>query len=482
MKNGIMAVRMGAVIFLCFSPGLHAQIFPGPVPGMEFVELPGGDFEYVRIEDEFGNVVSSGDSIHIRSFQIMTTEVTQAMWEHVMGIDVDVYLDSAGVSSVGPDYPMCMVSLEDCIAFVDSLSSLDSLYLYRIPSDHFWSYACAAGTYTPFPWGTDTLDIMAAHCWYSGNAGNSLHPVASLFPDQWHLYDVCGNVFEWTTVSGGVEFEDPETGRTVTGQVLRGGSVYSSAMHCRRDYWLRSDPGAEYSDVGFRVIRRLRSDGWEDMGPSRSQVLDSLLHEDRFAVFVEPMLAVGGISHDFYEDDMEQFGYDVKSGCEQDAAYIRAGLGKHFGRFGAFVYGEVGHIGPGSLIDNHGPWILPEVLLRMNVLAGGVELRYFPARIRFGYGSYSGHAEIDNDTAGAPFPGGSWSTDIVDGRGFSFGVGVHIPVSEYVAGGVEWSQHFIDLKLAESGTGVEPSEHTARQYEVRFFVNFQLPFKWSSIF
>lgn len=463
---------------LCSPAATAAQVLQGPVQGMEFVELPGGPFEYGRIEDVFGNVISPGDSVSLRSFQIMTTEVTQSMWEMVMGEDVALYLDSAGVEGIGPEYPMCMVSLEDCRAFANSLNDIDSLFSYRLLPDRYWTYACATGTYTPYPWGDDTLGVMAAYCWYSMNSGDSLHPAGSLAANLWSLHDMCGNVYEWTTLSGGVEFEDPETGETVRGQIIRGGSAYSKTYQCRMEYWIPVDTTAMYTDVGFRVARLPRATELIEIEIPQSVILDSLLREDRFAVFIEPMLAVGGISHDFDEDDIQQFGYDVKSGCEQDCAYLRIGLGKHFSRFGAFIYGETGHLGPGVLLDNHGPWILPEVLLRMNMFGGGLELRYFPVRLRLGYGSYTGEAEIDfdYDTTQTSSPTGSWTTDIVDGRGISYGIGLHIPVSETVAAGVEWSQHFIDLKLEESGTGVEPSDHKARQSEVRFFVNFQLPF------
>ncbi len=196
---------------------------------------------------------------------------------------------------------------------------------------------------------------------------------------------------------------------------------------------------------------------------------------DRFALFIEPALAVGGISHDFPDDDIEQFGYDVKGGCEQDAIYLRLGLGRHFGRFAAFAYGETGLISPGVLFDNHGPYILPEVLLRMNELSYGLELRYAPARIRLGLGNYGGTAEIDEDTLGS-VPTGSWETDIEDGHGFHYAAGVCGPVSRSFSLGLEWSQHFVRLRLAESGTGAEPTEHEATVSQVRFFGFYELPF------
>ena len=197
--------------------------------------------------------------------------------------------------------------------------------------------------------------------------------------------------------------------------------------------------------------------------------------ENGFALFAEPALSIGGIQHTFHEDDIEQFGYHVKAGCEQDGAYLRGGIGRHFGSFSAFIYGEVGYLGPGALFDNHGPWILPEVLLKMSVLSAGLELRYLPVRLRFGCGSYGGTAEVDYDTTGSG-PTGSWSTDIEDGRGFHFGAGICMPVSESISVGVEWVQHFIQLRLAQSGTGVEPTDHKATQYELRFFATFHLLF------
>ncbi len=104
-----------------------------------------------------------------------------------------------------------------------------------------------------------------------------------------------------------------------------------------------------------------------------------------------------------------------------------------------------------------------------------MEVRFVPVRLRFGYGSYYGSAEVDYDTTGSG-PSGSWTTDIVDGRGFHFGAGICIPASENISAGVEWVQHFIQLRLAESGTGVEPIDHKATQYELRFFATFGLLF------
>ncbi|MEN8210019.1 MAG: formylglycine-generating enzyme family protein, partial [Candidatus Fermentibacteria bacterium] len=290
---------------------IPAQVMavPGPLPGMEYVELPGGICSFGRIEDRFGNVLSEGDSTHVNSFQIMTTEVTQGQWELLMGNEsLNDILADAGVSQIGPEYPMCGVSFIDCLDFVDSLNALDSLYDYRIPPDKYWEYAFRAGTGTPYFWGVDTLETMSLYCWYSLNSGDSLARTGTRAPNTWGLYDMCGSVFEWCTYGTGIEVEDSVSGRIIRYQPLRGGSYLSTADNCRIDKWVPADSSSRYMNCGLRVARRLTGDDTEATGDvTFGQIVESLQQEDRFAVFVEPVLAVGGIQHTFHEDDIEQF-------------------------------------------------------------------------------------------------------------------------------------------------------------------------------
>ena len=455
------------------------DVIPGPLPGMEFIELPADSFVFGLLEDESGNVLTEGVPWRVRTFQVMTTEVTQGLWELVMGESVEHLLVSEGVEQIGPAYPMCCVSLEDCLAFVEALEAIDPEWDYRVPPTRYWEYACRAGTGTGYFWGDDTLMAISLHCWYEGNSGDSLHPVATRAPNDWGLYDTHGNVFEWTTIDDGIALEDSATGEMEVYQPVGGGSFCSSAADCRVTRYSYGDSTTRYSNCGLRVVRKPAGSGTAAVRESRQlgfwETVDLLRQEHSWVFFIEPMLSIGGIQHSFHEDDLEQFGYHVQGGCEQDAGYLRAGFGKQFGWFRAFAYGEVGHIGPGVLIDNHGPWILPEVLLRMNLLGGGIELQMFPLRARFGYGSYGGTAQVDEDTVGGGgFPTGSWTVDLVDARGFNYAVGFYYPGAGDLGGGVEWSQHFIDLRLRRSGTGVEPSDQRATQSEVRFFVNFHV--------
>lgn len=441
----------------------------GPIPGMDFMEIPEGtDFMFKRLEDQYGEVIVIGEPVSVSGFEIMTTEVTQGLWQEVMGgLTFDTFPDTV-MLGFGMEYPMVYLSLNDCLAFVDSLNVLDTNYIYRLPTYLEWTYACRAGTYTPFYWGDDSLIAISQYCWFLSNSEGIPHPVGMKAPNQWGLYDMCGNVMEWCLYGSGYELEDSETGLMVSRHPLSGGSWMRNAFCCLADIWVFADSAFRDQDTGFRVVRNelLRNrkpfEGFEG---------------NKCAVFSEGGLSLGGIFHTFHEDDIEQFGYEVRRGCEQDGAYLRAGIGKHFGRFSTFFYGELGYLGPGAFMDNHGPFCAPEVFLKMTMLAGGIELRYIPLRARLGYGSYGGTADVSYDTLGVSSQG-SWSTDIVDAKGYHFGVGFLIPCKNWLGIGFEWVQHFITLRLDESGTGIEPSEQRATQYELRFFATFQRLFDW----
>jgi len=445
---------------------------PGPLPGMEFVEIPEGIYLFGRLVDCFGRVNVEGEPVAINSFEIMITEVAVDHWELVMGaLPEGIHIDSTS-QELAPDIPMVYLNLYDCLSFIDSLNAMDTTYVYRLPSYSEWLYASRATTYTPYFWGEDTLESIFDYCWFQSNSDGLLHSAGTRERNQWGLYDMCGNATEWTLYGDGYESEDPKTGASIIQHPLCGGSYRDNAFDCRTDRCLLGDSSYRYLDTGFRLVRTAPATA-EEPYVFRYRPMD----ESLFAVFGEAALSLGGISHDFNNDDIEQFGYEVKSGCEQDGAYFRGGVGKYFNRFGAFAYGEIGHLGPGALLDNHGPWILPEVLLSMTVVGGGLELRYLPVRVRFGFDSYTGTAHVDYDTVGSGSPG-SWSTSIEDGKGYHFGLGVMGSVNETFILGLEIVQHVITLKLGASSTGAVPEEHNATQWEVRFFANAQMAFKW----
>lgn len=105
--------------------------------GMEFVSIPSGKFMMGSSSSESGR--SSDESRHrvyIDSFELMTTEVTQGIWEEVMGTTVDEMRSrsgyDSGLSGVGSDYPMYYISWNNCHDFIDRLNELDHYHTYRL--------------------------------------------------------------------------------------------------------------------------------------------------------------------------------------------------------------------------------------------------------------------------------------------------------------------------------------------------------------
>lgn len=111
----------------------------------------------------------------------------------------------------------------------------------RLPTEWEWEYAARAGTSTVYYWG-DAMD--EAYAWHKGNADKQTHPVGEKQPNAWGLYDMAGNVWEWTA-------SDHENG----GKVLRGGSWRNSTISLRAGHRILSHPIYRYHYVGFRCAR-----------------------------------------------------------------------------------------------------------------------------------------------------------------------------------------------------------------------------------
>ncbi|MBD3371042.1 SUMF1/EgtB/PvdO family nonheme iron enzyme [Candidatus Fermentibacteria bacterium] len=132
--------------------------------------------------------------MQLGSFEMMTTEVTQGMWEEVMGESkYDIKEPREWHSGDGEDYPMYYVSWDDCQEFIGKMNQLDPDHIYRLPTEAEWEYACRAGSSTPYFWG-DELDVD--YCCCRPSPGSGSRPVGERLPNDWGLYDMSGNVFE----------------------------------------------------------------------------------------------------------------------------------------------------------------------------------------------------------------------------------------------------------------------------------------------
>jgi formylglycine-generating enzyme required for sulfatase activity len=130
-----------------------------------------------------------------KGFWLGQFPVTQAQWKAVLqGNPSHFQLD-------GLNCPVENISWDDALVFCDRLNrhlinALPAGYRFSLPTEPQWEYACRAGTQTMYYSGESETDL-ARVAWYAGNSGEQTHPVGEKEPNQWELYDLHGNVYEW---------------------------------------------------------------------------------------------------------------------------------------------------------------------------------------------------------------------------------------------------------------------------------------------
>ena len=176
-----------------------------------------------------------------RNYAFGKYEITQSQWEAVMGNNPSKFK--------GKNLPVEKVSWNEAVEFCKKLTererALGRISMnqeYRLPTDEEWEYACRAGTTTKYYTG-DTVEDLARAGWCYGNSDNKTHPVGQKEPNAFGLYDMHGNVWEWTSTPSG------------SNCVFRGGSWNYYAGYCdsscRSSY---NSPESRSSSLGFRVV------------------------------------------------------------------------------------------------------------------------------------------------------------------------------------------------------------------------------------
>ncbi|THB69692.1 MAG: hypothetical protein D6E12_04200, partial [Desulfovibrio sp.] len=187
-----------------------------------------------------------------------TYEVGQGEWEAIMG-------DNPAYNAAGSNFPVERMALEDVEAFLKQLNQGLDDYVYRLPTEAEWEYACTGGGRDERFSGGQDLDAVAWHQDNSLPEGSgppmpASHERGVLAPNHFGLYDMNGNVAEW-----GADTYDPEAYfrheqenpvyTEDTGlYVVRGGSFTGKAeqVNCRARQG--ADPRLSNSELGFRVI------------------------------------------------------------------------------------------------------------------------------------------------------------------------------------------------------------------------------------
>ena len=169
------------------------------VNGVSFtmIAVEGGTFKMGAQSSDSGgdnydsDAYSNESPVHdvtLSSYYIGETEVTQELWEAVMGSNPSYY-------SGYPQRPVEYVSLNDCQEFITKLNQLTGKN-FRLPTEAEWEYAARGGNKSKgYKYsGSNTIDNVA---WYTSNSGSETHDVKTKQANELGIYDMSGNVYEW---------------------------------------------------------------------------------------------------------------------------------------------------------------------------------------------------------------------------------------------------------------------------------------------
>ena len=224
------------------------------VNGVSFdmIAVEGGTFTMGATAEQASDAYSDEKPTHqvtLSSYYIGKTEVTQELWQAVMGSN------PSGFS--GANLPVEKVSWEDCQIFIAILNELTGKY-FRLPTEAEWEYAARGGSKSQgYKYsGSNTVDDVA---WYPSNSSSKTHPVATKAPNELGIYDMSGNVLEWCSDWYSSSYYSSSSQYNPTGpasgsrRVYRGGSWGSSARLCRVSYRDYNGPSYRFYNLGLRL-------------------------------------------------------------------------------------------------------------------------------------------------------------------------------------------------------------------------------------
>ena len=267
---------------------VHDTIVPPPAP-CETFKVNGVKFNMMCVEGGTFMMGAAADDttaeadekpqhqVTLSDFMIGQTEVTQNLWEAVMG--------SYPSTIKGDSLPVNNVSWEDCQTFITKLNALTGLY-FRLPTEAEWEFAARGGNKSKdFVYaGSDNIDEVA---WHIGNSGNMTHPVATKQPNEIGIYDMSGNVWEWC---------------------LDWNGDYTADMHTNPqgptigEYRMYRGGGWKYADKDCRVTRRRRTASYDKTSLGLRLVLDTHQYVDLGLSVMWATTNVGAESAEEYGD------------------------------------------------------------------------------------------------------------------------------------------------------------------------------------
>lgn len=192
-----------------------------------------------------------------KTFYIGVYEVTQQQWNKVMQ---KLPWNSPSQFSGQLNNPIENISWQEVHEFLDRINKYDSNSAFRLPTEAEWEYACRAGTTTRTYWGDDPDHKNAEwSAWLGGYPYGTTHSVGQLNPNAWGLYDMCGNVVEFTEDRFSMYTSEDQ----IDPLVIEGDFVVARGGDWFHAHGVDSETRRKYNDhsglsfLGFRVVRSI---------------------------------------------------------------------------------------------------------------------------------------------------------------------------------------------------------------------------------
>jgi formylglycine-generating enzyme required for sulfatase activity len=271
---------------------LHERIVANKGPAAaNMVAIPEGDFVMgsTRRKDE-----TPPHKVHIDAFWMDRYETTWDLYRQFMfakdeGVDAvsrptRPYVEmSFGMGIEG--YPAISMTQHAANKYAEWLSQQRGQF-YRLPTEAEWEYACRAGTTTAYSFGDDVKQLPN-YAYFAANSGGKYQKVGTKLPNPWGLYDMHGNVMEWTLDQYSADFygRSPESNPWNQAMkpyphAVRGGSWQDKAEQLTCSARVASDPSWKEQDpqlpksiwyetdaqgLGFRLVRPVKVPSAEEM-------------------------------------------------------------------------------------------------------------------------------------------------------------------------------------------------------------------------
>ena len=177
-----------------------------------------------------------------KSFYLGKYPMTQKIWANIQGAN-PAYVK-------GENLPITNISFHDCQEFIGKLNAMPKIkeagVVFRLPTAEEWQYSCranASGDYCRLGDGTEiTMKTLGDVAWFEKNSNDQPHIVGQKQPNAWGLYDMFGNVWEWTS-----------TEKAFGKRINCGGSYETSQQRLAADLIDISYPDTIDNALGFRL-------------------------------------------------------------------------------------------------------------------------------------------------------------------------------------------------------------------------------------